>query len=157
MSDTHRPGVVIAGSLLSGPPASSTSTLIDGSALKRWAITHPADPAPTTTKSKVEPAGVCAAVLEGRTAAEIPMVLMKSRRFISAFQGFRSSKVLGSRAKHRGSQVIDKPGHSCKRALAANEGCQFEQAGTDHAAGERQPGAVNQRPCLDAARLCQRA
>src|SRR5262245_2558318 len=139
MSDTHRPGVVMAGSLLSGPPASRTSTLIDGSALNRCASTHPADPAPMTTKSKAASrAGDCPAAREGSTAADTPMVLMKSRRFMSAFQ------------------MIDKLRHSRQRALTAHQRGHLEQAWTDHAAGEREPGAVDQRSRLDAARLGQR-
>src|SRR5690349_23823559 len=36
----------------SDPPASMRSTLIDGSSLKRWASTQPAEPPPTMIKSK---------------------------------------------------------------------------------------------------------
>src|SRR5579864_7523869 len=37
--------------LVSLPPASSSSTLVPGSAVSRLASTHPAEPAPTTMKS----------------------------------------------------------------------------------------------------------
>src|SRR5688572_19593552 len=47
-SVTQRPGVVTAGSLLVGPPASSSNTRTDLSALRRLATTQPEEPAPTT-------------------------------------------------------------------------------------------------------------
>src|SRR5688500_9251344 len=49
--DTHRPGVVIAGSLLAGPPASRSNTRTEGSAPKRYASTQPEEPETTMMKS----------------------------------------------------------------------------------------------------------
>src|SRR4051794_22547285 len=51
ISDTHLPGVVMAGSLLGGPPASSNRTRADALALRRFASTQPDDPAPMMMKS----------------------------------------------------------------------------------------------------------
>ena len=47
INEVQRPGVVIAGSPLSGPPASSNNTRTAASALNRFASTQPDEPAPT--------------------------------------------------------------------------------------------------------------